>query len=106
MAPEFESSHVSSNLRPPRPIQRRLGSPTNQGPFEEGVRSQNPGARRALVLRWASGWRRLIPRLGLFRGQVLLEFLHFGSNYQLAISLSRILGEIILVVVFRRIEVF
>jgi hypothetical protein len=45
-----------------------------------------------------------IPRLRFFRGQMLLELLYLRSDYQLAISLSGILGEIVLMVVFRRIE--
>ncbi len=48
----------------------------------------------------------LIPRLRFFRGQMLLELLYLRSDYQLAISLSGILGEIVLMVVFRRIEAF
>ena len=47
-----------------------------------------------------------ISRLRFFRGQMLLELLYLWSDYQLAISLSGILGEIVLMVVFRWIEAF
>ena len=46
----------------------------------------------------------LIPGLGLLRCQMLLEFLHLRIDHQLAVSLGRIFGEIVLVVVFCRIE--
>jgi hypothetical protein len=48
----------------------------------------------------------LIPGLGLFRCQMLLELPHLRGDHQLAISLGRILGKIVLVIVFCRIEMF
>jgi hypothetical protein len=53
----------------------------------------------------ASLWL-LIPRLGFFRGQMLLELFYLRSNHQLTVSLGRILSEIVLVIVFGRIEMF
>ena len=48
----------------------------------------------------------LIPCLRFFRGLMLLELFHLGSNHQLTVSLGRILGEIVLVIVFSSIEMF
>jgi hypothetical protein len=48
----------------------------------------------------------LIPDLGLVGGQMLLEFPYFGSDHELAVPLSWILREIVLVIVFCRIEMF
>jgi hypothetical protein len=46
----------------------------------------------------------LIPGLGLLRCQMLLEFLHLRVDHQLAVSLGRILREIVLMIVFCSIE--
>ena len=45
-----------------------------------------------------------ISGLGFLRCQMLLEFLHLRVDHQLAVSLGRILGEIVLVIVFCSIE--
>ena len=75
-------------------------SPNGSKPAEQRKEPATPSARR--VFRPTG----LIPGLGFFRCQVLLEFLNFRGNHHLAVSLGWILGEIVLVIVFCCEEMF
>gem|GEM_PF-4878356 len=45
-----------------------------------------------------------VPNLGFVGRQMLLELFHLRTHYQLAVPLGRILGEIVLMIIFGSVE--